>query len=107
MKVDLRDVYGEVSDKTGISKKDVEVAFRSVFEMIVSTMREQKGHNIMVPKVGKFVVPFRKLKYVNAEKYMEQFSKYFGGLEQLSSEGSSSRGEGTEEVDGLQGMSGK
>jgi nucleoid DNA-binding protein len=101
MKLEWKEVYEEVSNKTGISKKDVEVAFRSVFEMVVSSMREEKGYNIMVPKMGKFVVPFRRLKYVNTEKYNEQLSRYFGGVEPFNSKRSRDRGDGPEEADGM------
>jgi nucleoid DNA-binding protein len=101
MKLELKEVYEDVARKSGISKKDVELAFRSVFEMIVSTMREEKGHNIMVPKMGKFVVPLRKLKYVNTERYVQQLSRYSGRVEQPDSKGSGDRGEGFEEADGM------
>lgn len=101
MKLDWRDVYEEISNKTGVSKKDVEMAFRSVFEMVVSSMREEKGYNIMVPKMGKFVVPFKKLKYVNTQKYNEQFSRYYGGLESSDSQGREDRGDGSSEIDGM------
>lgn len=98
MKLDLKDVYAEVSHKTGVSKKDVELAFRSMFEMVVTTMRAQKGENILLPKMGKFVVPFRKLKYVNSERYMEKLSRYSGGLEQPDSQGREGGGDGLEEA---------
>lgn len=98
MKLELKDVYTEVSQKTGVSKKDVELAFKSMFEMVVTTMRAQKGENILLPKMGKFVVPFRKLKYVNSERYMEKLSRYSGRLEQFNSEGREGGGDGPEEA---------
>lgn len=107
MKLDLKDIYSEVSHKTGFSKKDVEMAFKSMFEMVVTTMRAQKGENILLPKMGKFVVPFRKLKYVNSERYMEKLSRYSGRLEQSDSEGSRSGGDGSEEVGSLSHLSGE
>ena len=97
MKLELKDIYGKVSKETGISKKDVELAFRSMFEMVVTTMRSEKGENILLPKMGKFVVPFKKLKYVNKERYMEKLSRYFGGVEPPSSKRPKSGGNSFEE----------
>ena len=97
MKIDLKDVYNEVSHKTGVNKKDVELAFKSMFEMVVTTMRAEKGENILLPKMGRFVVPLRRLKYVNNERYMEKLSRYFGGVEPFNSKEPGSRGDGSEE----------
>lgn len=97
MKIDLKDVYTKVSHNTGINKKDVELAFRSMFEMVVTTMRAEKGENILLPKMGKFVVPLKKLKYVNNERYMEKLSRYFGGVEPPSSKRPKSGGDSFEE----------
>lgn len=96
MKVDLGELYAKVSAETGVPKSKVEMAFRSVFEMVVDTMREEKGDNILLPKFGKYVVPLRRLRYVNIEKYNQQFSRYYGGLEELDSEESQGGGDSTE-----------
>ena len=82
MKVDLNNIYSDISKETGIPKNRVELAFRSIWEFVANTMREEKGDNILLPKFGKFVVPLRKLKYVNTEKYNQQFSRYYGRLEE-------------------------
>jgi nucleoid DNA-binding protein len=101
MKLELKDIYSQVSHKTGVSKKDVELAFRSMFELVVTTMRAQKGENILLPKMGKFVVTTRKMKFLNHEKYMEQLSRYSGGLEQPDSQESRGRGESLGPLDGM------
>jgi nucleoid DNA-binding protein len=101
MKLELKDIYSQVSHKTGVSKKDVELAFRSMFELVVTTMRAQKGENILLPKMGKFVVTTRKMKFLNHEKYMEQLSRYSGRLEQPDSQGSRGRGESLDPLDGV------
>ncbi len=104
MKLELKDIYSQVSHKTGVSKKDVELAFRSMFELVVTTMRAQKGENILLPKMGKFVVTTRKMKFLNHEKYMEQLSRYSGGLEQLGNQESRSGGDSPKPSDDLQGL---
>ena len=69
MKIDLDAVYKKIAFETGLPKSKVEMAFRSIFENVANTMREEKGDNILLPKFGKFVVPNFKLKYINVEKY--------------------------------------
>lgn len=90
MKVELNEIYTQVSSKTGVSKSKIDLAVKSVFQFIADTMREEKGDNILLPKFGKFVVPLRKLRYVNIEKYNQQFSRYYGGLEKPNNQESSS-----------------
>jgi len=65
MKIDLDEVYKKIAFETGLPKNKVELAFRSIFENVANTMREEKGDNILLPKFGKFVVPMFKLKYIN------------------------------------------
>lgn len=101
MKLELGEIYAKVSAETGIPKSKIELAFRSVFETVADTMREEKGDNILLPKFGKFVVPLRKLRYVNTEKYNQQFSRYYGGVEEPGNQESQSGGSGAEEVGGL------
>ena len=101
MRLELGEIYAKVSAETGISKSKIELAFKSVFETVADTMREEKGDNILLPKFGKFVVPLRKLRYVNTEKYTQQFSRYYGGVEEPGNQESQSGGNGAEEVGGL------
>jgi nucleoid DNA-binding protein len=75
MKIDLDEVYKKVSFETGIPKSKVEMAFKSIFENVANTMREERGHNILLPKFGKFVVPNFKLKYINVEKHDKEVSR--------------------------------
>jgi len=81
MKIDLDEVYKKIAFETGIPKSKVEMAFRSMFENIANTMREEKGDNILLPKFGKFVVPTYKLKFINKEKYDKKVSRNSRGLE--------------------------
>jgi len=81
MKIDLDEVYKKVSFETGIPKSKIELAFRSVFENVANTMREEKGDNILLPKFGKFVVPKYKLKFINVEKHDKEVSRNSRGLE--------------------------
>jgi nucleoid DNA-binding protein len=101
MRLELGEIYAKVSAETGISKSKIELAFKSVFETVADTMREEKGDNILLPKFGKFVVPLRKLRYVNTEKYTQQFSRYYGGVEEPGNQESQSGRSGAEEVGGL------
>ena len=86
MRLNLDEIYKDVAFKTGIPQNRVELVFRSMFELVAETMRTGRGENIKVPKMGKFVVPLRKLKYVNVDRYMEELSRYSRGLEQPGSE---------------------
>jgi nucleoid DNA-binding protein len=81
MKIDLDEIYKKVAFETGIPKHKIELAFRSMFEMVANTMREEKGDNILLPKFGKFVVPTMKLKYINKEKYDKEVSRNSRRLE--------------------------
>ena len=81
MKIDLDEVYKKVAFETGLPKSKVEMAFRSIFENVANTMREEKGDNILLPKFGKFVVPNFKLKYINVEKHDKKVSRNNRGLE--------------------------
>jgi nucleoid DNA-binding protein len=82
MKFELNELYTRISKETGIPKNRIELVFKSMFELIAETMREKKGDNILLPKFGKFVVPLKKLKYVNTKKYNQQFSRYYRRLEE-------------------------
>lgn len=42
MKLELGEIYAKVSAETGIPKNKIELAFRSVFETVADTMREEK-----------------------------------------------------------------
>lgn len=104
MKVDLNEIFSKVSLETGIPKSKIELAFKSVFEEVANTMREENGNNILLPKFGKFVVPLRKLRYVNIEKYNEQFSRYYGRLEKFSGKKPQGRGDSIKEAGDLPDM---
>ncbi len=82
MKIDLDGVYRKIAFETGVPKSKVEMAFRSIFENVANTMREEKGDNILLPKFGKFVVPPHKLKFINKEKYDKKVSRNSRGLEE-------------------------
>lgn len=82
MKIDLDGVYRKIAFETGLPKSKVEMAFRSLFENVANTMREEKGDNILLPKFGKFVVPTYKLKFINKEKYDKKVSRNSRGLEE-------------------------
>lgn len=82
MKIDLDEVYRKIAFETGVPKSKVEMAFRSIFENVANTMREEKGDNILLPKFGKFVVPTYKLKFINKEKYDKKISRNSRGLEE-------------------------
>ena len=82
MKIDLDEVYKKIAFETGVPKNKVELAFRSIFENVANTMREEKGDNILLPKFGKFVVPVYKLKFINKEKYDKKISRNNRGLEE-------------------------
>ena len=81
MKIDLDAVYKKVAFDTGLPKSKIEMAFRSIFENVANTMREEKGDNILLPKFGKFVVPTYKLKFINKEKYDKKVIRNSGGVE--------------------------
>tara|TARA_R110000868_G_scaffold37331_1_gene132231 strand:+ start:7207 stop:7518 length:312 start_codon:yes stop_codon:yes gene_type:complete len=83
MNIELEEIYTKISKETGISKSKVEMAFRSVFEMIAETMREGKGDNILLPKFGKFIVPLRKLKGINEEKFDREVQRYYKRMGEL------------------------
>lgn len=59
MIVDLDIIYTKLSNKYGVSKLQIEIACRTMFELVRNTMREQTKENIATP-FGKFVVPDRK-----------------------------------------------
>ena len=82
MKIDLDEVYKKVAFETGLPKSKIEMAFKSIFENVANTMREEKGDNILLPKFGKFVVPTYKLKFINKEKYDKKVSRNSRGLEE-------------------------
>lgn len=96
MKVELNELYEKVARQTGLPKNKIEMVFRSMFEMVAETMREQKGDNILLPKFGKFVVPLRKLQYINYDKYIREVERSKRGVEKPNSEGSKSRGNSSE-----------
>lgn len=104
MKLELDEIYHVIARKTGLSKSRIELVFRSMFEMIADTMREEKGNNIAVPKVGKFVVPLKKLRYVNNERYLEELSRYNRRMEQFSAKKARRRREGSDQTDDMQGV---
>jgi nucleoid DNA-binding protein len=83
MNIELEEIYEKISKETGVSKSKVEMAFRSVFEMVAETMREGKGDNILLPKFGKFVVPLRKLKSINNEKFDREVQRYYKRMVEL------------------------
>ena len=84
MKIDLDEVYKKIAFETGLPKNKVELAFRSIFENVANTMREEKGDNILLPKFGKFVVPMFKLKYINKDKHDKEISRNSRGVEKSS-----------------------
>lgn len=84
MNIELEEIYAKISRETGVSKSKVEMAFRSVFEMVAETMREGKGDNILLPKFGKFVVPVYKLKGINNEKFNREVQRYYKRMGELS-----------------------
>lgn len=99
MNIDLDTIYTRISAKTGVPKNRVELAFRTVFEMVAETMREEKGDNILLPKFGKFVVPLRKLKGINNEKFEREVSRYYRRMDKvLVDRRPEDRGDGSEEV---------
>lgn len=99
MNIELDEIYAKISKETGVPKNRVEMAFRSVFEMVAETMREGKGDNILLPKFGKFVVPLRKLKGINDEKFDREVQRYYKRMGELSDiQHSESTGDGSEEV---------
>ena len=98
MQIDLEEVYEKVAKETGVSKAKIELAFRSVFEMVAETMREQNGDNILLPKFGKFVVPLRKLRGINEKKFEGEVSRYYRRMEKSNNEESGSRGRSLEEA---------
>lgn len=81
MKIDLDEVYRKIAFETGLPKNKIELAFRSIFENIANTMREEKGDNILLPKFGKFIVPAHKLKFINKEKHDKEISRNSRGVE--------------------------
>lgn len=101
MKVDTHEIYTKISAETGIPKNRIELVFKSLWEFVANTMREENGDNILLPTFGKFVVPLRKLRYVNTEKYNQQFSRYYGGLEKPGNQKSQSGGNSSEKIGDL------
>jgi hypothetical protein len=98
MKLELSELYEKVANQTGLPKGKVEMAFRSMFEMVADTMREQKGDNILLPKFGKFVVPLMKLKYLNHEKYVREADRNKGRMGKFINKESKGRSNSSEEA---------
>lgn len=101
MKVNLNDIFSKVSDETGLSKSKIELAFKSIFELVADTMREKQGNTILIPRVGKFVIPPNKLKYVNNKKYNENIARDIRRGKKLHLHRSRSRGDSNEKVGDL------
>lgn len=105
MNIELEEIYAKISKETGVPKNRVEMAFRSVFEMVAETMREGNGDNILLPKFGKFVVPLRKLKGINDEKFEREVQRYYRRMDKLPvSDRSEDRGNGSEQIGQMSSM---
>lgn len=74
MKIDVDSILVKIAAKKKITKFQAEMIYKSMFEMIAETMREENADNILLPRFGKFIVPKKKLLINNPEKYNKKYN---------------------------------
>jgi nucleoid DNA-binding protein len=84
--IDIEDLFKNIAVKHGVPKYQVEMVYRSMFEMVYQTMKAGKMENILLHRFGKFVVPKGKLFRKDPDLY-EQIYGDSDGLEEPVDQG--------------------
>lgn len=79
--IDIDAVFKKVAAKYNVPKYQVEMVYRSMFEMVYQTMKEGKMQNILLHRFGKFVVPKGKL-FIRNPRLYEQIYGDSDGMEE-------------------------
>lgn len=90
MNVELDDLFERVARKHGVPKYKVEMVFKTMFELVKNNMNERTLNNILLPRLGKFVVSKNKLLRYENSRFLEKFPDDIRRLEEFNIKKSSS-----------------
>lgn len=75
--IDTNELFSKIALKHGIPKYQVELVYKTMFEMVYDSMNNQELENILLHRFGKFVIPKAKLK----DKRPDLYDKVYGNNE--------------------------
>lgn len=86
MIVDTDEIFEKLAIKYGVPKYKVEMVYKTMFELVKEEMNKKELNNILLPRLGKFVVAKSKLLKYGKERFLEKFPDDIRRLEKFNTE---------------------